>query len=182
MNWKKFLLVGIGWGLGTAVGLAAIVGLFIWYQSRPKQPKAWTTTAILCPDAAPSFDASKDGKDIYFTYTLQNATDADYEIGAETEIRITFKYTADGSLTEPLPQEVANLRRPVFVPAKQKAMTRLSVVFGKIPQRSVRETDDQYHEKLRAFLQENMGDASLVIFDERNRYQINLPPVRNDKQ
>lgn len=43
MNWKKLLVVGIGWGLGTAVGLTLIVGGFLWYESRPK---AWNATAI----------------------------------------------------------------------------------------------------------------------------------------
>jgi hypothetical protein len=181
MNWRKFLLIGVGWGLGTAAGLAAIIGCFIWYQSRPEPLKNWNTTAILSSDAAPTFGSGDDGNKVTFTYTLQNTTDADYEIGTDTEVRITFKNT-DGSLTEPLPKEVAALRRPVFVPAKQKAMTRLSIVFGKVPQKSAHETDDQYHEKLRGFLIEEMGDTGFVIFDERNRYQINLPAVRKEKQ
>ena len=180
-EWKRPLLIGVGWGLGTAVGLTILVGGFLWYESRPKAPKPWNTTAIFSFDDAPSFDASRDGKEIHFTYTLQNATNADYEIGSETEIRITFK-NADSSLTEPLPKEVATLRRPVFIPAKQKAMSRLSIVFENVPQKKATETDEQYHERLRAFCKEKMGDAGFVLFDENNRYRINLPPIETEKR
>ena len=179
MNWKKVLLVGVGWGLGTAVGLALIIGGFLRYESRPKPPKPWNTTAILSSDDVPSFDGSRDGKEIHFTYTLQNATDTDYEIGSETEIRITFK-NRDGSLTEPLPKELVTLRRPVFIPAKQKAMSRISLVFGNVPQKKTTETDEQYHERLRTFCKEEIGDAGFVLFDENNRYQINLPTIRKE--
>lgn len=179
MNWKKLLLIGFGWGLGTGVGLVAIVGGYLWYQSRPKPPKPWNTTAIFSDDA-PGFEAGEDGKQMHFTYTLQNATDTDYEIGPDAEITITFK-NLESSLTEPLPKEVVTLRRPVFIPAKQKAMLRLSIVFGNIPQKKETETDEQYHERLRAFCKEKMVGAGFVLFDENNRYQINLPMIRKDK-
>src|SRR6267378_3723896 len=45
-EWKRPLLIGVGWGLGTAVGLALVVGGFLWYQSRPKPPKPWNTAAL----------------------------------------------------------------------------------------------------------------------------------------
>jgi len=48
-EWRKLLLLGLGWGLGTAVGLALLVGGFLWYQGRPRPtepPKPWNTTAI----------------------------------------------------------------------------------------------------------------------------------------
>ena len=35
-EWKKPLLIGVGWGLGTAVGLAILAGGFLWYESRSK--------------------------------------------------------------------------------------------------------------------------------------------------
>jgi hypothetical protein len=180
MNWKKLLLVGVGWGLGTAVGLVAIVGVYNWYEGRPRPPKSWNSTAISSSDDAPGLGVSSDGKQIRFSYTLQNATDTDYQIAPETEIKITFK-NEDGSLTEPLPREIATLRRPVFIPAKQKATSSLLIVFGDVPQRKPTETDEQYHERLRSFCKKEMGDAGFVLFDEGNRYQINLPAVRPEK-
>ncbi len=179
MNWKRLFLVGIGWGLGTAVGLTAITGGYLWYQTRPKPPKPWNTTAISSFDGAPGFNARDDGKEIRFGYTLQNSTDGDYKIEPETQIRITARHP-DGSFTEPLPDEVATLRRPVFIPPKQKAGIRLSLVFGNIPRKRSNETDEQYHERLRAFCKEELGDVGFALFDERNRYQINLPKVQTE--
>lgn len=46
MEWKKPLLIGLGWGVGTAVGLAAALAVFLWYQSRPKPTKPWNTSSI----------------------------------------------------------------------------------------------------------------------------------------
>ncbi len=183
MNWKKLLLVGVGWGIGTAVGLAGIVGVYLWHQSRPKPPKTWNTSAIFSSDDGPGFGVDGNGqqKSIYLTYALRNSTDADYEIGPDTEIRIMMR-NSDGSLSEPLPKEIAVLRRPIFVPAKQEAFSRLSIVFGNsIPPKSVTETDDQYHEKLRAFCREQFRGASFVLFDDANRYEIILPAIRKEK-
>jgi hypothetical protein len=177
MNWKKILLLSFGWGAGTAVCLAAIVGAYLWYESRPKPSKPWSTTAIFSSDDAAGFGSNGGGKEVYLIYTLQNATDTDYEIGPETEIKITFK-NSDGSLTEPLPAGTATLRRPVFIPAKQKAMSRLTIAFNNVPQKKTSETDEQYHERLRTFCKEKMGDSGFTLFDEINRYQINLPSVR----
>jgi hypothetical protein len=179
-DWKQMLLKGFGWGIGTAIGLGAIVGGYLWYEGRPKPPKPWTTTAILCTEDSPGFYTGNSGKEIRFTYTLQNATDADYEIGPETEIRITFKNN-DGSLTEPLPNELVTLRRPVFIPAKQKAMASLSIVFSDVPQKKMTETDEVYHERLRAFCRQEMGDSGFTLFDVNSRYQLNLPAVKAEK-
>ena len=46
MNWKKALLIGLGWGVGTALGLTILVGGFLRYQSKPKPPKPWDSKSI----------------------------------------------------------------------------------------------------------------------------------------
>jgi hypothetical protein len=38
--------LGIGWGLGTVVGLALLVGGFLWYSHRSKPEKPWNQSAI----------------------------------------------------------------------------------------------------------------------------------------
>jgi hypothetical protein len=148
----------------------------------PLSPRctSWNTTAILAADDAPGFDVNKDGSKLQFIYVLQNATNADYEIGSETDIKIVVR-TNGGSLTEPLPKETATLRRPVFIPAQQKAISRLSIALGNIPQKKADETNEEYHERLRAFCREHLGNNGFVLFDDFNRYQINLPSVRAEK-
>jgi hypothetical protein len=83
-EWKRPLLIGVGWGLGTAVGLAILVGGFFWYQSRPKPPKPpkpWDTASI---KAEFNFATTEGDKNTFvFFYTLENTTDFDYraEVG-----------------------------------------------------------------------------------------------------
>jgi hypothetical protein len=43
---EKTFVVGIGWGLGTVLGLGLLAGAVIGHQGRPKPPKPWNTTAI----------------------------------------------------------------------------------------------------------------------------------------
>ncbi len=61
-EWKKPLFIGIGWGLGTAVGLALLVGGFLGYQGRPKPPKPpkqWNTAAIKADYDRPGTEGDK---------------------------------------------------------------------------------------------------------------------------
>jgi hypothetical protein len=173
-EWKKPLLIGIGWGVGTAIGLALLVAGFLWYQGRPKPPRPWNTVAIVSKNP-PSFASSKDFGNVEFTYAVENATSLDYEITSDEAIKVIARYT-DGTLSAPLPKEVRHLDLPVFIPSKEKGVLTLSVALSEIPKRRASETDEQYHERLRAYCEEQIGGvANFVLFDEANRYQINLP-------
>jgi hypothetical protein len=72
MNWKKIVLIAVGWGLGTAVGLAVIVGSFFWYEGRPKPPqppRPWHTSAIKAEYDYVDVEGEKNT--IVFYYTLR---------------------------------------------------------------------------------------------------------------
>ena len=173
-EWKRPLLIAIGWGLGTAVGLVLLVGGFLLYQDRPKPPKPWNMVAIVSKNP-PSFVSSKDFENVEFTYAVENSTNLDYEITSDGAIKVIARYK-DGTLSAPLPREVRHLDLPVFIPAKEKGQLTLSVALGEIPKRNASERDEQYHERLRAYCEEHIGTvANFVLFDETNRYQINLP-------
>lgn len=48
--------------------------------------------------------------------------------------------------------------------------------FSTVPPRKPTESDAQYHETLRAYLLDELnGSIGLVVFDEANRYEIDLP-------
>ena len=100
MNWKKLLLTGIGWGLGTAVGLALIVGGFLWYESRPKPPvppKPWNSSAI---KADYDFVTSEGDKNtIVFYYNLENTTDFDYRVENAEHVAMNGRLGSENSLT-----------------------------------------------------------------------------------
>jgi hypothetical protein len=170
---KRPLLLGIGWGEGTAIGIAAIVGGFLWYQSRPKPTKPWNAAAIVCNEP-PSFDSTSDHKQMEFTYPIENHTNRDYQIESDSELQLMAK-NADGTLLPPLPSDMRRWQLPIFIPANQKALVTFSLTLSGIPEQKPSETDAQYHERLRAYCEEHIGGvANFVIFDRGNRYQINL--------
>ena len=75
-----------------------------------------------------------------------------------------------------LPKEDASVAIPVFIPAKQKGMFVLWVTPPGIPMRDSGESSENYHERLRTSVEEHLnGVASFTVFDDNNRYQINLP-------
>ncbi len=78
---KKALLIGVWWGIVTVVGLAVVVGTYIWYDNRPKPPvppKPWNLLAIKA-----DYDyayTEGDNNNIIVYYTLENTTDFDYRV------------------------------------------------------------------------------------------------------
>ena len=168
---KKTLLIAFAAGAGVAVVIAALAGGAYWYLSRPKP---WDTTALVA-DGPPGINLADDGKKIRFKYSLENKTDSDYRISSGTEIKIVVKYN-DNSLSQPMPTEVASVEFPVFVPTKQAAVVALDISFAAIPPRKESETDEQYNEVLRAYYIDRMkDDRGFVLFDDLDRYEINLP-------
>jgi hypothetical protein len=81
-NWKRSLLIGIGWGLGTALGVVLLVGGFLWYQSRPKPPKPWNTKAIEAHYANTQFfeGTEKTTLRTALVFDLRNNTATDYTL------------------------------------------------------------------------------------------------------
>jgi hypothetical protein len=174
MEWKRPLLIGLGWGIGTALGLAALGGIVFWYTSRPKPPKPWNSAAIVST-GSPGFNSTSDYKHLELTYSMENRTRTDYQIASEAEVKVMLR-TKEGTLSTPLSTEAQHLWLPVFIPAKQKAFLTVSLALGGMPEHNASETDEQYHERLRAYCEKYLaGVGNIVLFDEGNRYQIELP-------
>jgi hypothetical protein len=171
---KKTILIAFAAGAGVAVVIAALAVGGYWYLSRPKPPKPWDTRAIVA-DGVPGFRPSEDGKKIRFMYSLENATGSDYRIDSGSGIKSVAR-DDDNTLSQPMPAEVVSVEFPIFVPTKQKSTFVIAINFANVPQRKDSETDDEYHEILRAYCLDQMGgDRDLVLFDEVNRYEISLP-------
>lgn len=82
----------------------------------------------------------------------------------------------NSTLSESMPSGVAAIEFPVFIPAKQKGTFIVILNFATVPPRKPAETDDHYHETLRAYLQDELkGSIGFVVFDEANHYEIDLP-------
>jgi hypothetical protein len=176
--WKRLAIISLFGGVGIAVTLAAILGVVVWYSSRPKPPKPWNTNAIVA-DGPPGFSTSTDGKKIRLSYSLNNKTDGDFQFDSDTSFKLVMK-TKDGTFTPPIAKDSGSVDLPVFIPAKQKAFFDLWLVMFDIPQSGVNEAADAYHERLRAFLEQYPNIDSFAVFDETSRYQINLPRWKSE--
>src|SRR5271155_2804929 len=190
-RWKRWFIKSAGFGAGFALALACIGGAGLWYVNRPTPQKPWNRSAITAA-GAPDLKVSEDGNQIEFSYSVANNTKIDYRIESSPQVKVMAQWR-DGTLTLPMPVDVAPLRLPAFIPARQKGMLVFSLELSDTPRRShlkaapdfipdppskaaVAENNKQYQERVRAYLEANFGQVdSFVLFDEANRYQIILP-------
>jgi hypothetical protein len=173
-SWKKLAIISLCGGAGLAITGFLILAAFLWIESRPSPQKPWNTTAILAKEP-PGFDVSKDGTRIEFDYTLENNSTKDYRAGSSAELQL-FLRAKDGTLGGPASDKDITL--PIWIPLRQKMMVYVSLGLGSndIPSKHADETDSAFHERLRAFLKERFHNMQgLVVFDQTNRYEIDLP-------
>lgn len=174
-NWKRLALISLFGGFGFAMGLVAVLGAIVWYNGRPKPPKPWSTSAIVA-NGAPRFSAlNGEKKGVELTYAVANRTESDYRIESNSPVSILIR-TKDGVLSPPFSDGSLTVTNPVFVPSGQKGSLALSVLLPDVPESKTGESDVQYHERLRDYLEHHAeAVASFVIFDDSNKYEIDLP-------
>lgn len=172
-SWKRFALKWLSIGLGIGLIGVVAVGSLIWFKTRPTPPKPWNTTALIAR-TAPEFSVHDNGKKLRFRYAVQNTTERDYQLDSKYEVKVLVK-TSD-SLSQPLPDEAGQVGLPIFIPAKQTGTIILDLNIPGIPIQASNETDDEYHERVRAFCEKNLsGVKEFVLFDELNRYRVDFP-------
>jgi hypothetical protein len=172
--WKRLAIISLFCGAGFALMSGLILGGVVWYTSRPTPPKPWNAT-VIASKGPPGFSVSSDGSKVDFSYTVENRTKEDYHIRSSDEIQVMLR-TNDGTLSEPLSEKETSISLPIFIPPQQKAFLDFSVSLANIPQRNTAEPDQQFHERVRTYLnQYGQSVSGFVIFDSTNRYQIELP-------
>jgi hypothetical protein len=188
-TWKKIALRSFFGGVGIAVALAAIAGGWLWYESRPTPPKPWNTHAIVSTEP-PTFYSetwvSKDGKTtrpiVVFRYTLQNKTEIDYKIENRSDLKWTARMD-DGAVTpdflsdhtDPTESYPDDITLPIFVPAKQKSFILFHIADNDLPKQKTGESGDDFHERLRTYLNNTYSFTGFVFFDDSNRFEIDVP-------
>jgi hypothetical protein len=116
LGWKRPILIGVGWGLGTAVGLVVLVGGFFWYEARPQPPKPGNPAAIKAEyDMA---DTEGDDNNIVVYYTLENTTDFDYRAEKSDDIKFNAKLQRENSLSPS--GDLGRIEYPIMMPAKKR--------------------------------------------------------------
>ncbi len=165
----EFLLPN-GW---HALGKTAEAQKTTTEQGLPTKP--WNTSALVVT-GPPSFDVSKDGKSLEWDYWVKNNTNVDYNLDDYTanKLRVMTKFR-DGSLA-PLNNWVTFLDTPIFMPAGEIVGLNLSVKLPNVPTPKGGEVKAKYDERVRTYLETEVPRVSgFVLYDEVNRYQIDLP-------
>jgi hypothetical protein len=179
--WKRVALISFFSGLGIAMAAAIVLASFIWYKARPTPPKPWNTSALVVTEP-PSFDVSKDGKSLELGYAVKNNMPTDYSLDDATvkTLRVMTRFR-DGRLG-PLNNFLKFSDTPIFMPAGQTVTVDVSIDLPDLPTRKGAEKSDDYHERLRTYLEtEYPGVSAIVLYEEVNRYQINLPKWADKK-
>jgi hypothetical protein len=162
---------------GITFALCIVAGCIFWYATRPnpkQPPKPWNTAALTVSES-PALLSYGSERHIFLRYNVRNHTDNDYSIDKTQRLRVMGKYP-DGSLTNPLEDAFVATELPVFIPAQHTGMITLEI--KEAVTRGTKLSDDDYHEQLRARLNEYPFDG-FAVFDEENRYKIDLPKWRS---
>lgn len=192
-GWGKIVLRAAGFGGGFALVIASIVGVWVWYHSRPTKPRPWDAKAIVATYQYPGFESGEfEGPNgitidtLVIYYTLENTTDIDYHMPASEQLEVDGRFKADKSLTVPLNSErdgTSFLKLDsgqVFIPAKQRKRLAVHINnwvvpknFGPDPKTS--EESNKRRKMIENYIKnEFYYFESFVVFDSANRYQINL--------
>ena len=175
MNWKRALLVGFGWGIGTAIGIAAVLGIWHWHSTRPKP---WNQSAI-----TGEFElADTEGKEqtFLFYFTLENHTSGDYNLESSSNAAVYARIQDSKSLMA-LKYEDGHLDFPIFIPQHGRTRLVLHLPSYDYPWKNVNPADDANKKQRRLevvkYLNDDMTNLNgFEIFDHINHYEIVLPP------
>jgi hypothetical protein len=200
-EWKRPLFIGIGWGLGTAVGVVFLVGGFLWYQSRPKPTKPWNTKAIEAHYADTQFfeGAKKTTLRAALIFDLRNNTATDYTLEEHPSdtVVVMQRMKSSGTLVSgmgltwapehgPGTQQLDDrglstnvpkgffVDAPIFIPSGQAVRVYFWSEYDVPEVVSILPKGETIHPN--TVLQNALKDTnSFVLLDKLNRYEIELP-------
>jgi hypothetical protein len=174
--WKKIAIRSLFGAVGVAIALAAIVGVAMWWHSRPKLPKPWNTGAIKA--TYDGMDVNSDQR-IEFIYVLENTTDMDYQLDSDAEVQFMIRLREPKSLD---PDNLSELIRfPISIPAKERILFRFDATFLYYrnywpPRDASLDERTQAAKKLDEYVRSQTGNLDgFVLFDANKRYQVNFP-------
>jgi hypothetical protein len=177
--WKRILLKSTGVGLGIGFGWALAFGLYVWYSSRPVQPKPWNSAAITANFLYA--DAGGDNNHLRFSYIMENHSERDYRVRT-SDLVLSAVRKAQSSLTGAGNGEVKLQEDTIFLPAKDRTEVHVLLpeyVFpGERPPRAVDSAEawKSYHDAVKKYIDEKLPELNgFAAFDDANRYRINFP-------
>jgi hypothetical protein len=173
--WKRLVLVSASFGVGVVVAIAAIWAGITWHESH----KTWDSNALKGTFATMEFDTRPD-QDSYvmkFFYDLQNNTTQNYQLNANGFT--VMAYLSKGNV---LSKDASTYGHsditvddgPPFVPAKSKVRITLRTTYDYPSEFS--EADKGDAKKVLKNVNLRLDEVNgFVLFDNQNRYRIELP-------
>jgi hypothetical protein len=185
------IVLALGGGLGLA--LLILTGWLAFRRFGPF-PSPWLTTAIVA--SFESVDTEPPESTLVFTYVFANNTDRDYTLEQASGIKVMAQRTDPSSLAAG-DDGFPKVSMPAFIPAHER--TRVNVYLGKAyyidqrprPKRTAKPEDivgmftsddlgRSLYPKANAELLQSIREGlprleGFTIFDEKHRYQIELP-------
>ena len=173
-SWKKLVWRSFGFGAGTVVSLAAVIGCFIWYSNRPAPLKPWNAAAVTA-----EFDSVDTDSDhhLVFYFTLQNNSDQDFKLADATEFQLGADLNQQKSFSPG--SNLMESELPVFIPARGRVRYHLTV---KYPCPLSVDSDKPLKERrgqettLAAFVSNKFENLrGFTMYDSTHRYKISFP-------
>jgi len=167
---KKIFLRSIGFGAGFALILCAVVGVFLYYGSRPKPPKPWNQDAIKTNSSGLSISCGESVV-FHYDYIVENTTDSDYYFPKDNKSAFIVLPENKG-----LSQDKSfEWDSGVYIPSKQKIEVSFRVSH-EYTESFLKENCKNEDKKVTAFILRRLEEMDgFVIFDSLLRYQIDFP-------
>jgi hypothetical protein len=170
VNWKRSLLIGVGFGAGFALVLVALIAAYVWYDGRPHSEPAWNTTAMKATFSNVQIVTSTPKPYLTFWYNVENTTSSDYIITSNTVLMAirpsTHTLASDATLSL--------AETEVYIPAKQKVEIKINKACEYNESYAVEQKDNP--DKINPFFNRRLKELDgFVLFDKNRRYKIILP-------
>jgi hypothetical protein len=163
VGWKKTVSQAAAFGAAFALLLCMVGGAWIWYANSP-HPTAWNNAAIRATFKDLTMSTSQQPPKEYFSYILENTTDADYSLDPSTVLVMATLPDGKG-----LDQDHSFTLSSSDIPAKQKVVVSISRDFDY-------QGDPNDLDKLSEVTNRHLKEIDgFVLFDKVHRYKIILP-------
>jgi hypothetical protein len=172
-GWIKSLTIGV---CAAVLSGSAAYAVFHFRHSAASagHPAPWNSDAIRATFAGvqvrqvDTVDAA-----VVFFYDLENTTDFDYRMENGPSMDFLSRLRSDGSLSS---EDQPHLDHAAFVPARNRTHIGIEVVRPFAwPAQNAGGSDEKFRELVK---RETDNLNGFVVFDERMRYQVELPGAR----
>ena len=139
-------------------------------------PEPWSTDSIVA-----TFLYVTTGPDnkLRFRYMFENRSSLDYRLAETDGVVLMAKLQREKSFSGFLSKLLSVDDYPIFLPPGQRQMVDIRLPYSgpqPRPPNATKAQKDEFEKELRQLVEKRFSNLDgFVLFDHRNRYQINLP-------